>query len=349
VGTNAATFPEWKRARQDARPEDDWQKRLVQLLEQPIDASETQKLTVRKKQLQDLVDGAPQPSAERMRQRLTDPKDSLGQFMAFELSTALRDDLVQRLADRDKLGSRSTSQQNRSTVPPPEPQKDTQQQHRSTGPSQQGPGGGLPFMFLPPVIIEWPGIVSPQYFPNGFPPAGIYMRPVLLIPQTYPPAPTQKKPPPPPKPKPKDKDKDKDGDKGKPKKKQPELPPTKRGPSIIDWLADHLTHWSLDFVSDQLTDGHRFRILTVVDDCTREWLALVADTSLSGTRVARELDRLVIRARQAQDGGQRQRHRTHQQRHPDMGRSEPRRLALHRARQAHAECLHRELQRPAAG
>jgi putative transposase len=47
-------------------------------------------------------------------------------------------------------------------------------------------------------------------------------------------------------------------------------------------------------VSDQLTDGRRFRILTVVDDCTRECLALVADTSLSGVRVARELDRLMI-------------------------------------------------------
>ena len=52
--------------------------------------------------------------------------------------------------------------------------------------------------------------------------------------------------------------------------------------------------WSLDFVSDQLTDGRRFRVLTVVDDCTRECLALVADTSLSGIRVARELDRLMI-------------------------------------------------------
>jgi len=48
--------------------------------------------------------------------------------------------------------------------------------------------------------------------------------------------------------------------------------------------------WSLDFVSDQLTGGRRFRILTVVDDFTRECLALVADTSLSGVRVARELD-----------------------------------------------------------
>lgn len=51
--------------------------------------------------------------------------------------------------------------------------------------------------------------------------------------------------------------------------------------------------WSLDFVSDQLTDGRRFRVLTVVDDCTRECLALVADTSLSCMRVARELDRII--------------------------------------------------------
>ena len=39
--------------------------------------------------------------------------------------------------------------------------------------------------------------------------------------------------------------------------------------------------------------GRRFRVLVVVDDCTRECLALVADTSTSGKRVARELDRLV--------------------------------------------------------
>jgi putative transposase len=51
--------------------------------------------------------------------------------------------------------------------------------------------------------------------------------------------------------------------------------------------------WSLDFVHDQMTDGRRFRILAVVDDCTRECLALVADTSISGTRVARELDRII--------------------------------------------------------
>src|SRR6476619_4967341 len=40
--------------------------------------------------------------------------------------------------------------------------------------------------------------------------------------------------------------------------------------------------WSLDFVSDTLACSRRFRILCVVDDYTRECLALVADTSLSG-------------------------------------------------------------------
>jgi len=53
--------------------------------------------------------------------------------------------------------------------------------------------------------------------------------------------------------------------------------------------------WSLDFVHDQMTDGRRFRILAVVDDSTRECLVLMADTSISGARVARELDRIVAR------------------------------------------------------
>lgn len=53
--------------------------------------------------------------------------------------------------------------------------------------------------------------------------------------------------------------------------------------------------WSLDFVHDQMTDGRRFRVLGIVDDCTRECLALVPDTSLSGVRVARELDAIIAR------------------------------------------------------
>jgi len=43
--------------------------------------------------------------------------------------------------------------------------------------------------------------------------------------------------------------------------------------------------WSLDFVSDVLADGRRFRVLVIVDDFTRECLTLVADTSLSSHRV----------------------------------------------------------------
>ena len=63
-----------------------------------------------------------------------------------------------------------------------------------------------------------------------------------------------------------------------------------RAPMLIpEWPNDR---WSLDFVADQFIDGRRLRILVVVDDCTRECLALIADTSISGVRVARELDRL---------------------------------------------------------
>lgn len=64
-----------------------------------------------------------------------------------------------------------------------------------------------------------------------------------------------------------------------------------RHPMIVPDRAN--ARWSLDFVSDAFTDGRRFRVLAVVDDFTRECLALVADTSLSGARVARELDAII--------------------------------------------------------
>jgi putative transposase len=51
--------------------------------------------------------------------------------------------------------------------------------------------------------------------------------------------------------------------------------------------------WSLDFVSDSLTNGRRFRILCVVDDFTREALAVMPDFSISGVRLARELDAII--------------------------------------------------------
>jgi putative transposase len=51
--------------------------------------------------------------------------------------------------------------------------------------------------------------------------------------------------------------------------------------------------WSLDFVSDTFGASRKFRMLAVNDDCCRENLCLMADTSISGARVARELDALV--------------------------------------------------------
>ena len=51
--------------------------------------------------------------------------------------------------------------------------------------------------------------------------------------------------------------------------------------------------WSLDFVSDTFGASRKFRMLAVNDGCCRENLCLMADTSLSGGRVARKLDGLV--------------------------------------------------------
>ena len=51
--------------------------------------------------------------------------------------------------------------------------------------------------------------------------------------------------------------------------------------------------WSLDFVSDTLFSGRRFRALNVVDDHTRECLGIEVDFSLPGPRVARALDRMI--------------------------------------------------------
>ncbi len=65
-----------------------------------------------------------------------------------------------------------------------------------------------------------------------------------------------------------------------------------RAPTAIPRAINQ--RWSLDFVSDALSDGRRFRILCIVDDFSRECLATVVDTSLGGVRVVRELERLVV-------------------------------------------------------
>ena len=103
--------------------------------------------------------------------------------------------------------------------------------------------------------------------------------------------------------------------------------------------------WRLDFVSDQLTDGRRLpdpgggrRLHPRMPGAGGRHL----DRRASGRARTRRHHRL---ARQAGDDRQRQRHRADLQRHPGMGRRAQGRLALHRARQAAAERLHRELQR----
>ncbi|WP_276200630.1 IS3 family transposase [Chelatococcus sp. XZ-Ab1] len=64
-----------------------------------------------------------------------------------------------------------------------------------------------------------------------------------------------------------------------------------RAPILVE--ARPNARWSLDFVHDQFACGRRFRVLNIVDDVTRECLAAIADTSISGRRVARELTDLI--------------------------------------------------------
>ena len=51
--------------------------------------------------------------------------------------------------------------------------------------------------------------------------------------------------------------------------------------------------WSMDFMSDSVVSGRRFRTFNVMDDCSREALAIEIDTSLSAKRVIRTLERII--------------------------------------------------------
>lgn len=50
--------------------------------------------------------------------------------------------------------------------------------------------------------------------------------------------------------------------------------------------------WSIDFVSDKLANGRRFRVLNIVDDFSRECVGQLVDTSISGLRMTRFMDTL---------------------------------------------------------
>ena len=66
------------------------------------------------------------------------------------------------------------------------------------------------------------------------------------------------------------------------------------GPRLEKVKASDLNQvWSLDFMSDRLVDGRKIRVLNIIDEFSRESLKMVVDTSLSGSRVVRELKELV--------------------------------------------------------
>ena len=68
----------------------------------------------------------------------------------------------------------------------------------------------------------------------------------------------------------------------------------RRGECVAMPAATAPNHrWSMDFIHDQLADGRCFRALNIIDDFTREVVAIEVDTSLSGRRVARVLDWLA--------------------------------------------------------
>lgn len=128
-----------------------------------------------------------------------------------------------------------------------------------------------------------------------------------------------------------------------------------RHPMIVPETINQ--RWSLDFVSDAFTDGRRFRVLAVVDDFSRECLALVPDTSLSGARLTRELDAIFevrgmpktiiseLPAERHWSERQWQRDGNDQFSGSELVPENENRLALHRTGQANTERFHREFQR----
>jgi putative transposase len=77
------------------------------------------------------------------------------------------------------------------------------------------------------------------------------------------------------------------------RKKRKRVAQANRLPRVVPISAD--LQWSMDFMRDTLSDGRVFRTLNVVDDATRECLAIEVDTSLSGHRAARVLDAIASR------------------------------------------------------
>lgn len=110
-----------------------------------------------------------------------------------------------------------------------------------------------------------------------------------------------------------------------------------RAPMAIPRGANQ--RWSLDFVSDSLGDGRKFRVLCIIHNFSRECLATVVDNSLSGERVSRELDKIDLASGYPLHGCQRQRHGANIERHSQVAAATTGRVALYCSRQADAERL----------
>ena len=74
------------------------------------------------------------------------------------------------------------------------------------------------------------------------------------------------------------------------KRKRKRIGPADREPVELPERVNE--HWSMDFMSDVLSSGTRFRTLNIVDEFSRECPAIEVDTSLPGTQVIRVLERL---------------------------------------------------------
>ncbi len=77
------------------------------------------------------------------------------------------------------------------------------------------------------------------------------------------------------------------------RKRRKRVAQTARRPKVLP--AGPNERWSMDFMADSLATGRGFRTFNVVDDFTRECVAIEVDTSLSGERVTRVLDQVIER------------------------------------------------------
>jgi putative transposase len=75
------------------------------------------------------------------------------------------------------------------------------------------------------------------------------------------------------------------------RRKRKRLARARQNPSRVAMYPNE--RWSMDFVSDVVASGRKIRALTIVDECTRESLAIEVDTSLPGERVVRAIERIA--------------------------------------------------------